>query len=105
MWQKRNKFRNQPTVVDGIRFHSKKEAARWQQLAILERTRKISGLERQKKFRLEVNGILIASYICDFVYVEDGETIVEDCKGYRTRDYLLKKKLMSAIHGIEIRET
>lgn len=108
---KRSKYRAVPTVVDGIRFASKKEARRWQVLRLLEKAGEIIGLERQKKYNLCVNGYLIAIYISDFRYVpcnhrQEGEGwIVEDVKGFKTPEYKLKKKLMKAIYGIEIRET
>ncbi len=100
-----NKYGAKATVVDGIRFDSKLEAERWQQLVLLQQLKSISNLERQVRFPLEVNGVLIATYVADFVYLEDGEQVVEDSKGKRTREYQMKAKLMRAVHGIEIRET
>lgn len=99
------KYRNRKTVVDGITFDSKKEANRWGELRLLEQAGQISELRRQVPFELVVGCMKIAKYIADAVYVENGQTVVEDCKGYRTREYRLKKKLMLACHGIEIRET
>jgi hypothetical protein len=103
--KKRSKWRNVPTVVDGIRFASGKEAARWSQLRIMERSGVIRDLERQVSFDLRVGGILVCRYVADFVYFEDGVRIVEDCKGARLREYLIKRELMLACHGIAIRET
>lgn len=102
-----SKYRNVRTVVDGITFQSKKEAKRWQELKLLWASTEILFLERQPRFKLEVCGQLVATYVADFRYfdVKPERWIVEDCKGMRTREYLLKKKLMKAIHGIEILET
>ena len=105
---RRGKYDAKPTVVDGIRFHSKKEAKRYGELKLLVLAGLIDTLELQPKFPLKVNGILITTYIGDFRYrlKEDGawRSVVEDAKGFRTREYRLKKKLLLALHGIEVRE-
>jgi len=59
----------------------------------------------QVNYPIEHKDIKICSYRADFVYVQGGKTITEDCKGFRTDVYLLKKKLMKAFYGIEILET
>ena len=101
------KYRNEPTVVDGVRFDSRKEAARWCELRLLERAGAIADLARQVRFVLEVGGVRVGVYVADFQYREGGERVVEDVKseGTRTQVYRLKKRLMLACHGIEIRET
>lgn len=86
-------------------FDSKKEAQRFDQLMLLMKAGHIGGLLSQVPFRIEVNGIKICKYIADFTYMENGKYIVEDTKGKRTDVYKLKKKLMLAVHGIEIKET
>lgn len=100
-----SKYRNKPTIVDGLRFASKREANRWKELCILQKAGKISRLQRQIRYPLVVNGEIVATYIADFVYDENGMEIVEDVKGVRTDVYKLKKKLMWAIHSIGIVET
>lgn len=65
----------------------------------------ISGLRLQVRFPLRVNGVTVANYLADFVYVRDGRRVVEDVKGMRTAVYKLKCRLMQAVHGIEILET
>ncbi len=100
-----NKYRNKPTEVDGIRFASKREATRYQELRLLERAGVIKGLWLQVRFPLKVNEQLICTYVADFQYFEDGKSIVEDSKGHRTPEYKLKKKLMRALYQIEIKET
>lgn len=107
--KKASKYRNIKT--DG--FASKKEAKRYQELLLLEKAEDISGLRTQVKYPLVVNDQLICTYIADFVYDEWSsmskyavcKRVVEDCKGFRTPVYKLKKKLMDAIHHIVIKET
>lgn len=86
-------------------YASKGEARRAEQLKLMLRAGAISDLAEQVKYPLTVNGELIANYIADFEYTQDGRRVTEDFKGVRTRDYRLKRKLMKAIHGIEILET
>lgn len=103
--QPRAKYRNKKMAVDGHTFDSKLEAGRYVELKRMQEAGLIFGLQTQVPFVLEVNRQLICKYVADFVYVDiDGNRVVEDAKGVRTRDYLLKKKLMRAIHGIDIRE-
>lgn len=107
--KKASKYGNVKT--DG--FASKREVARYQELLLLEKAGEISGLRTQVKYLLIVNEFLIGAYIADFVYDEwssmskyaVSKRIVEDCKGFRTPVYKLKKKLMEAIHHIVIKET
>ena len=107
-----NKYRSKKTVIDGITFDSKKEANRYMELKMLEEAGTIQDLQRQVKYVLiptqRINGKLVekeCSYKADFVYKENGETIVEDTKGFRTSNYKIKRKLMLYVHGIRIRET
>lgn len=97
-------------TVDNILFGSMKEAKRYHELKVLQRAGYIGGLNADKKqlrWNLEVNGQLICKYEADFAYIEAGpvpQKVVEDAKGAKTPEYRIKKKLMKAIHGIEIRE-
>ena len=95
------------TAPDGQVFDSVKEFHRWGCLRLLERAGKISDLKRQVKFELipKQEGERACNYIADFVYSEDGQKVVEDCKGMKTEVYKIKKKLMLWVHGIRIRET
>jgi hypothetical protein len=105
--KRRNKFNAVRTVVDGLKFDSKREAARWAELRTMERAGVITALERQVKFPMVVNGILVCSYVADFRYCEGGRAVVEDVKSEITRKeptYRIKVKLMQAVHGIEVRE-
>lgn len=106
-----NKYNNRKVVILGETFDSQKEADRWAQLKLLERAGAITDLQRQVKFVLipsqKADGKVIereCSYYADFVYLQDGEKVVEDTKGLRTADYIIKRKLMLHIHGIRVRE-
>ncbi len=109
------KYHSRKITKGGITFDSVKEYRRFCELSLLERAGTITDLRRQVKF------VLIpaqyagedkkrrcvereCAYIADFVYIEDGKTVVEDTKGVRTKDYIIKRKLMLYIHGIRIRE-
>lgn len=125
------KYNNKKIIVDGIKFDSKKEALRYKELKMLEKAGIISNLQRQVKYTLipaqyertdEVytrgkdkgkpkKGRLIereCAYYADFVYMQDGNTIVEDVKGYRDGQaynlFVIKRKLMLYVHGIIIKE-
>jgi len=99
------KYNNVKTEIDGFVFDSKKEASRYLELKGMQKIGLIYDLKRQVKYRLDVNGMKVCGYIADFVYrKKGGEEIIEDVKGVRTDVYRLKKKLMKAIHGIDIIE-
>jgi hypothetical protein len=103
---KPSKYRNRKTTVDGITFDSAHEAKCWMQLQIREKAGEIRDLRRQGKFPLMVNGAFVGFYVSDFDYydVAKNTRVVADAKGMKTPIYQLKKKLMQAIHGIEILE-
>lgn len=100
-----SKYRAQRTEVDGIVFHSKKEAKRYGELKLMLMAGAISKLEMQKPFPCKVGNSVICTWRADFCYIEGGRWIVEDTKGFRTPEYKIKKKLVEAIYGITIRET
>lgn len=118
-----SKYNNKKVEFEGMSFDSKKEAQRFLELKLLERAGEISDLERQVKFVLIPaqrepdtigarggikKGKLLereAAYIADFVYTDrEGRKIVEDTKGVKTPEYILKRKLMLEKYGIKIRE-
>ena len=101
----RSKYRAIKTIVDGIKFDSKKEAARYSQLKLMEKSGAIKDLELQPRYDLIINGQKCGFYKADFRYFESGKEVVEDVKGMKTPMYNLKKKLIRAIYGIEIFET
>lgn len=92
---------------DGQVFDSVKEQHRWGMLRLLERAGRISDLKRQVSYELipKQQGERACSYVADFTYMENGKLVVEDCKGFRTPEYRLKRKLMLWVHGIKIKET
>ena len=107
-----SKYGNRKTEVDGILFDSRKEAARWCELKLMEKAHLIRELQRQYPFELipkqVKDGKVVeraVKYVADFVYYDhDGNLVVEDAKGMRTDAYKLKKKMMLYFKGIEIRE-
>ena len=105
------KYNNKKITVNGQVFDSKKEARRYKELLLLEKAGEIKDLRTQVKFkpaqRDEATGKVVereCSYKADFVYDEDGKTVVEDVKGFRTKEYVIKRKLMLWRYGIRIRE-
>lgn len=106
------KYGNRKTEVDGITFDSVKEANRWMELKLLERAGEITFLERQVPYVLipaqrDLKGKLLereCKYIADFVYTENGKVVVEDTKGMRTPEYIIKRKLLLERYGIRIKE-
>lgn len=120
---RRSKYGAKKTVVDGITFDSRKEARRYGVLKALEQDGEISDLQRQVPYELipehrepdiigprggHKKGKLIESackYVADFVYIRNGEQVVEDVKGVRTPEYRIKRKLMYDRFGIRIKET
>ena len=101
------KYNNTKIRVDGRLFDSKAEAARWQELQLLERAGEITELERQVEYELipKQKGERAVKYIADFRYVDhEGKVVVEDTKGVKTPVWIIKRKLMLRVHGIRIRE-
>lgn len=120
-YMKQNKYHAHRVTVNGEQFDSQAEAERYAELKLLERVGKISELKRQVQYQLipamqldeprrykdghtrYMESAVI--YKADFVYKdENGKTVVEDVKGFVTDTYVLKRKLMKYIYGIEVRE-
>ena len=119
-----NKYGNRKVEADGIVFDSMKEKRRFDELKLAEAAGAIGDLQRQVRFELipaqrepdtrgpkggVIKGRLIerkVEYVADFVYIDlqTGEKVVEDTKGMRTPDYILKRKMMLYFHGIKVRE-
>lgn len=126
----KQKYYNKKVTVNGIKFDSRKEARRYTELCLAVRAGKISDLKTQVEYELipaqyeeistgeiyrrgEKKGELkkkrtcvekAVKYVADFVYTANGKTVVEDTKGMRTKDYIIKRKLMLYVHHIRIRE-
>lgn len=137
-WRRKNntKLNNATVTIDGITFQSIKEGNRYCELKLLQRAGKISNLELQKRYELipaqyetvetgeyykvgakkgqpKTKEVCIEQsvvYIADFVYTENGKTIVEDVKGFRDPSsapyakFVMKRKMMLWIHGIKVKE-
>lgn len=121
-FNKKNKYSNKKVTIDGETFDSKREANRYCELKIFEKAGEIKNLERQKKFvlippqyeeYLDIKGKKKmkciereCSYVADFVYQDarTGELVVEDTKGFKTKDYIIKRKLMLSVYHIKIVE-
>lgn len=110
--EKRSKYNNKKTQIDGITFDSEKEALRYAELKMLEKAGKITELERQKRFELQPafcyqgHKQRAIFYVCDFFYRQGDKYIIEDVKSPITKNnavYKLKKKMM-LYRGYEIKE-
>lgn len=106
-----SKYHSRKITRDGMTFDSMKEYRRYCELLLLERAGAITDLQRQVKFELipaqRIDGKVAeraCSYVADFVYQENGKRVVEDTKGVKTKDYIIKRKLMLHIHGIRVKE-
>lgn len=106
------KYGNKKVAYNGMQFDSIRERDRYIELSLLQRAGEISDLDTQVKFPLlpsqMYDGKVVERpvvYIADFAYKDKaGNTVVEDAKGHRTKDYILKRKMMLYFYGIRIRE-
>src|SRR6185295_6972766 len=102
------KYRNRITIVDGQRYDSQGEAARHQELRLLEKAGTVRKIERQVRFNFEVNNFVVGFWKADFTYEQFDEfsgqwiSVVEDFKSKptKTEAYQLRKRLMRACHGV-----
>ncbi len=101
-FQRPGKYRNTPTVVNGFRFASLKEARRYGELVLLERAGQIIDLRLQPRYPLKVNDILVGTYVGDFTYRDKDAWVTEDAKGMQTPVFKLKAKLFEALYGRKI---
>ena len=121
------KYGNSKIEIDGILFASKREARRFSELQQLQDAGLIEDLltqvpyvlipaQYEKTDKVYTKGLhkgeakrgkcieKAVTYVADFVYKRDGKIVVEDTKGFRTKDYVIKRKLMLYVHGIVIVE-
>ena len=109
----KSKYHNVKTVVDDIKFDSKKESVKWQELKMLEKAGAIKNLERQKRFLIvpKTKDERAVFYVADFTYTDckTGQFICEDVKSKITRansTYIIKRKLFKHLFPeYEFRET
>lgn len=102
---KPSKYRNKPTVVDGIRFASKREAAFYVELKQREKAGEVYEVQLQRRYALTgPTGMLFTTYVCDFAFHDAtlGRNRVIDIKGVETEAFKIKRKAMQAILGIEV---
>ena len=99
---RKSKYGNRKTEVDGIVFDSAKEARKWKELSLLYHGGELTQLSRQVRYPLTVNGTLICTYVADFVIADCKGVHVIDVKGYETREWKIKRKLMWALYGIKV---
>ena len=106
-----SKYNSRKTKIDGITFDSKREANRYLELKLLQRAGKIKDLQLQVPYELTPaytnksgKKIRASRYYADFVYIENGEQVIEDVKGVKTDLYKLKKKILETKYGLEIKE-
>lgn len=95
------KYKNETCTVDGITFHSRREADYYGQLKIEKRCRPamIKDFERQVCFELRVNGELICKHYVDFLITKlDNTQEVREVKGFATDVWQIKRKLFEAIY-------
>lgn len=129
--RKQTKYKSRKVMRDGLVFDSMAEYRRWRELLLLERAGKIQDLQRQVPFELipaqyeeiptgeyyvrgekkgqeKIKRVCVEQsvvYVADFVYTEGGRQIVEDTKGFETKDFIIKRKLMLWVHGIKLKIT
>lgn len=105
------KYRNKRVMIDGIRFDSKAEGDRYLALKAMQAVGAIQSLRMQVPFLLiprqrRDDGVAEREcrYLADFVYLVGDKTIVEDVKGVRTAEYIMKRKLMLSVFGVSVQE-
>ena len=107
---RRSKYGAIRVTVDGYQFDSKREALRYQYLKLRHLAGEIANLEVHPAYTLIVNGVKIGKVTLDFRYIDllnRGAQVVEDAKSpatHKARDWMLRKKLLKAIHGVDVQE-
>lgn len=107
--EKKSKYSSAKTDIDGIRFDSKKEAEFYAELKLREKVGEISHLRLQPRyllqdaFKYDGKQYREIEYVADFEYIENGETVVVDVKGFKTAVYMIKKKLFLYKYGDRVK--
>jgi hypothetical protein len=104
--KKQAKYKNEKVEYGGRTFDSRREAERAKELELWQKLGIISDLKYQVRFEVipKQGKRRAAHYVADFTYMDNGRLVVEDTKGVRTRDFVLKSKLMLQVHKIAIKE-
>jgi hypothetical protein len=103
------KYHNQPTEYAGRRYASKRESVHAQMLDAMRRAedprQRVIAVLPQYRMPLKVNDVLVCTYVCDFyVSFADGHREFHEVKGFKTKEYILKKKFVQALYGEKIIE-
>jgi hypothetical protein len=109
--KKPHKYGARSVVIDGIRFPSKREGERWLALRLRVVLGEIADLERQVSYQLapsvriqgEKRARPALRFTADFRYIEGGQTVVEDAKGFADTAFRIRQHLMKSVHGIDVR--
>lgn len=95
----RHKFNAKQTMIDGIKFPSRKEANRYSELKLLQRAGEVVFFLMQVPFWLPGN----VTYRVDYqIFWADGRVSFEDVKGVKTKDFIMKKKMVESLYPVEI---
>jgi uncharacterized membrane protein len=102
--QKKAKYGNRKVTIDGITFDSVTEGRFYSELKLREKAGEVYEVQMQTPYALTVNGQLVCTYKPDFCFYDAiaKRQRVVDVKGVQTKDFIIKKKLMRAVHGIEV---
>lgn len=108
-----SKFGNVKTTIDGIKFDSKAEAARYRELKAMQQAGLIYELECQPRYNFPLDGVpmryvggkrkgKVIEYVADFYYIQNDKLVIEDVKGVETAVFKLKRALMKEINGLDV---
>ncbi|NNH67806.1 DUF1064 domain-containing protein [Rhizobium laguerreae] len=102
---KRSKYGAQKTMVDGILFDSKREAAYYSELKIREKAGEVSGVALQRPFPIIIAGTTVGKYVSDFAFIDhlqDRRLRIIDVKGFDTPLSRFKRKCVEAFYQIKV---
>lgn len=102
---KRSKYGATKTMLDGITFDSKREAAYYSELKIREKAGEVSGVVLQRPFPIIINGQSVGKFLSDFAFIDhtqEDRLRVVDVKGYDTPLSRFKRKCVEAFYQIKV---
>lgn len=108
-WPRARRWSAKSHVVDGVRFGSGEELARYRELHVLQRAGDVVRFTCHPSWEFVINGVRVGRFTADFeVVYPSGEVVIEDVKPSNgappSRDYVLRKKLLLALYGIPVTE-